>query len=155
MASRVISSLSDGESMFKQNGYHNGNGQSEVCRPKLRRGISLRDSYKRRLLALPPQKRENARQRSLLKRTRLCKVSPKKRHWKAIYLSALRFLIALDPICRRCRCREANQGHYPFGQMGALILLFWPFCMTCHNEVEFHKNQSRDEGWILYPIRLA
>lgn len=89
-----------------------------------------------------------------LRRSRLRKISPQKKNWRDLYLVCLHFLIALDPMCRRCRKRYANQGHHPFGQHDALILLVFPFCLTCHNEVECNKRQSREEGWILYPIVL-
>jgi hypothetical protein len=76
------------------------------------------------------------------------KRSAKKAKWHALYILALRFLMSLDPLCRRCRRRRATEGHHPFGQVGALILIFWPFCRTCHDAVHEHSNQAREEGWL-------
>jgi hypothetical protein len=74
--------------------------------------------------------------------------SAKKRCWHEIYVIAAAFLMRLDPICRRCRRRRAIEGHHPFGQAGALILIFWPFCRVCHDEVHFHPNKAREDGWL-------
>jgi hypothetical protein len=77
-------------------------------------------------------------------------ISPQKAYLRGIYLDCLRFLISLDPLCRRCRRRRATEGHHPFGQIGMLILIFFPFCRACHREVEDNKRQAREDGWILY-----
>lgn len=88
--------------------------------------------------------------RAPMRRARLKMRSEKKDNWHALYIAGLRFLVRLDPLCRKCRRRPATEGHHPFGQGGALILLFFPLCRTCHVAVEDNKNQSRQEGWILY-----
>lgn len=119
-----------------------------VKRTALKRRVSLRDSYLRKC-------RERGIRQPKMRANRLRRISKEKKNWRDIYILCLRFLIGLDPICRRCRERYANSGHHPFGQHGALILLFFPMCMVCHNEVECSKNKARDEGWILYPIRLS
>jgi hypothetical protein len=67
-----------------------------------------------------------------------------------VYVAALVFLIYCDPLCRRCRRRRATEGHHPWGQLGAKIFIFWPFCRQCHDEVENNKKKARAEGWILY-----
>lgn len=88
--------------------------------------------------------------RQPMRRARLKQRSAKKSHWQGLYILALKFLIRLDPLCRRCRRRHATEGHHPWGQIGALILLFFPICRICHEEVEGNKRQARAEGWILY-----
>jgi hypothetical protein len=85
-----------------------------------------------------------------LQRSPIRKVSKKKLAWRKLYLLGLAFLMRVDPLCRRCRRRRATEGHHPFGQIGALILIFWPFCRQCHDEVENNKKKARAEGWILY-----
>lgn len=87
---------------------------------------------------------------SISRRQGLRQVSVKKAHWRKLYLGGLRFLVALDPLCRRCQRRRAIEGHHPWGQLGALILLFFPICRTCHDEIENNKKKARAEGWILY-----
>lgn len=88
--------------------------------------------------------------RAPMRRARLKMRSEKKDNWHMLYIFGLKFLIRLDPLCRKCRRRPATEGHHPFGQGGALILLVFPLCRTCHVAVEDNKNQSRQEGWILY-----
>lgn len=95
------------------------------------------------------QAREN-KTRTILRRTRLKPISKAKAELRALYLLALAFLIRIDPWCRRCRRGHATEGHHPWGQIGYLILLFWPFCRACHMEVESNKNKAREEGWLLY-----
>jgi hypothetical protein len=80
----------------------------------------------------------------------LARVSPQKSAWHKKYITALKKAIAADPKCRRCRNRSASQGHHPEGQMGAKIMIFSPFCVDCHRDVEDNKNQSRKDGWITY-----
>lgn len=96
-----------------------------------------------------PRERRRKYWRAPMKRARLKMQSEKKSKWNKLYYLGLRFLISLDPLCRRCRSRRASEGHHPFGQIGALILLFWPFCRTCHVEVHDHPNTAREEGWLL------
>jgi hypothetical protein len=99
----------------------------------------------------PKPPREKKERKPWVRRGRpLRRISKKKLDWRKLYLLALAFLIRLDPLCRRCRRRRATEGHHPWGQIGALILLFWPFCRQCHDEVENNKKKARAEGWILY-----
>lgn len=83
-------------------------------------------------------------------RKRLKQMSTTKAWFHSRYVAALKFLISLDPLCRRCRERPATEGHHPLRQRGWLIFFFWPFCRACHNEVEDDKKTARTEGWILY-----
>lgn len=76
--------------------------------------------------------------------------SADKARWERIYLAVLRAVLGVHPMCVRCGERTATEGHHPFGRIGALILLFWPFCRPCHDHVETHKKESRADGWILY-----
>jgi hypothetical protein len=84
------------------------------------------------------------------KRRGLKQRSTAKAAWHRIYVAVLRAVLSVHPLCVRCGKRKATEGHHPFGQIGALILLFWPFCRPCHNEVENNKKQARADGWILY-----
>lgn len=95
---------------------------------------------------MPPKLTKSAKK----PRRRLRQVSDKKAYWRRLYFAALAFLVRLDPFCRKCRVSLAQEGHHPFGQIGALILIFWPMCRSCHEEIENHKKRSREEGWILY-----
>jgi len=81
---------------------------------------------------------------------RLRRVSPEKAKWRVLYYLALYFLIRLDPLCRVCREARAIEGHHPYGQIGALILIFIPICRPCHDMIENHKRIARDVGLILY-----
>lgn len=85
-----------------------------------------------------------------VRRTRLRQRSAEKAGWQRIYVAVLKAVLSVHPLCVRCMKRLATEGHHPFGRSGALILLFWPFCRTCHDEVEGNKKQARAEGWILY-----
>jgi hypothetical protein len=84
-----------------------------------------------------------------LRRTRLKYRSERKASWHALYVAGLKFLLKLDPMCRRCRERLATQGHHPFWQSGALILLFWPLCSFCHSAIHASPNKAREEGCLL------
>ncbi len=85
-----------------------------------------------------------------LKRTRLKPRSVMKAKWHELYILGLRFLVSLNPFCRRCKERHATEGHHPARQHGAAILIFFPFCRVCHADVEGNKNRAREEGWIWY-----
>lgn len=78
----------------------------------------------------------------------LARISEAKEQLRDIYLALLAIAIKWNPFCRRCKKRKATEGHHPWGQIGILILLFEPFCRTCHNEVHNNANQARADGWI-------
>lgn len=84
-----------------------------------------------------------------LRRRRLKRRSAAKMIWNDLYLLALKFLIGLDAICRRCRKRLATEGHHPLGQIGALILIFWPICRRCHDQIHDFPNEAREDGWLV------
>lgn len=99
---------------------------------------------------MPPFPKRNLGRELGLGRKGLRKRSPDKARWHRIYIAVLKAVLRVHPLCVRCGKRPATEGHHPFGQIGALILLFWPFCRPCHDEVENNKRQARAEGWILY-----
>lgn len=109
---------------------------------------------------------EPRQQRAAARSSALRRVGEGKRAWQLLYGPWLAFLIMLDPICRRCRWLAestarrgepirkisfnlATEGHHPFGQLGALILVVLPFCRGCHDDVHHkHPKQARKDGWI-------
>lgn len=81
--------------------------------------------------------------------TGLKRISEAKEQLREIYLALLKIEIKWNPYCRRCKKRMATEGHHPFGQIGILILIFFPFCRPCHDEVHHNNpNQARADGWI-------
>jgi hypothetical protein len=74
--------------------------------------------------------------------------SEKKEYWHRLYVLGLRYLLRLNPFCRRCGKRMATEGHHHFLQSGALILLFSPICYECHREIHANHNRAREEGWL-------
>lgn len=83
-----------------------------------------------------------------MRRTRLKPRSAKKQDWHELYILGLKFLLSLDPMCRRCRKREATDGHHIFGRANALMLLFTVTCRRCHNAVHGNPNKARRDGWL-------
>lgn len=82
------------------------------------------------------------------RRKPLRKRSVAKAIWHSLYVAGLIYLLSRDSRCRRCWKRKAIEGHHPFGQFGALIMIFWPICRVCHDEIHANHNKARAEGWL-------
>lgn len=115
--SRVISSLGPGEAMFK----------AEV-RPKFRHGISMRESYKRKLLALPPSERHKACCRVAIKRESKGRKAEMRRYNES---AAAFFSEPGNDVCLICvklredgediLLRPATERHHVRGRIGRLL----------------------------------
>lgn len=75
-------------------------------------------------------------------------ISVEKANWRELYLKALAFQIWLDPLCRCCGKMEATEGHHPYLQSGANIMICCPICRPCHNRIHGNPNLARLNGWL-------
>lgn len=163
--SRIASTLADGDSMLLP---------ERVSRPKFgdspdyQRGLkrtSLRDSWKRKFLAMPKALREKARQSSLkrspLKRASKGLKAEQSKYWK---LSAAFLARPANKFCIICVVRRehgenilvnlATEIHHWAGRIKRLLCyipFFKPSCRSCRDWPHDNKVKAREWG-LLAPI---
>lgn len=169
MGTRVRSTLLEGKHQLLPRGlpepgdvsFHRRNGGLTRC-------CSLRDSWKRRLLALPPQKREAARRQSL-KRSPLKRQSKGLKAEQAKYrkLAAVFLARPENAWCLCCTLRRERLGenilrnqsveiHHWAGRIGRLLCYvpyFRAFCNACRTFPHEHPSLARELN-LLAPAHL-
>lgn len=119
--------------------------------PPKKEKLSLRDSYKRKLLALPPEKRQKARQRVRLKRA---SKGLKAEQAKYRRLSAKFLAMPENKWCEICERRrgagenivrhDATETHHYAGRIGRLLCYVPYFIASCwHCRLWPHQNPKR------------
>lgn len=169
MASRVASPLADGESMLVPRRLPKVRVPFDLrINGRLNSNVSLRDSWKHKLLAMPPALREQVRQTSL-KRSSIEKVSKGLKAEKAKYrkLSAVFLARPENTWCICCTLRrerlgenilrnQATEIHHWAGRIGRLLCyvpFFRAFCNACRSWPHDHPSKARKLN-LLAPAQL-
>lgn len=157
---RIASSLADGDSMLLPARIPES---EDVRRPfRLKRNAN----WKRKLLRLPPQKRQKARQstlkRSPLKRESKGLKAERAKYWK---LSAVFLAQPENTWCICCTLRREKLGenilrnqstevHHFAGRIGRLLCyvpFFRAFCKPCRSWPHDHPSQARELNLLAPP----